>query len=414
MANRFLRGKAGNIAMLWALCIIPIMAVIGMAVDLNRSKNARLHVQDSLDAAVLAAAKLMQTKGETADVDQQVIDMFRADMKQIGLEVECDNPVTTKSVNDRTLVAKVDCDLENKIMPIFGNNDQKFSRTSKAAYSINKLEVSFMFDVSGSMKGQKLTDLKSSAKDALDILFDLPSAATGDMRVGVTTFATAVNVGPYFEAVTNLSNPRTGLHDTNPNDAWPATSVTTSGTCVTERTGADAYAETPPSSGHWFNAKNDVCPVTSILPLTSNRSKVDTAVSALAADGLTAGHLGIAWSWYLLSPKWNAIWPAGSDALDYDTPALSKVAILMTDGEFNSRYEASNGPTTDQALKICNAMKAEGIQVYAVVFQAPTEAKDLMTKCASPGSFYAAESAADLKNAYKSIAVRISRLRIAS
>lgn len=414
MAKGFTRARGGNVAVLFALAILPIMAVIGFAVDLNRSKNARLHTQDALDAAVLAAAKLMQTKGDIADVDGQVTDMFKANMKQIGMELTCANPVTTKSISDRTLSAKVDCDLETRIMPMFGTDELKFSRVSKAAYSINKLEVAFMFDVSGSMKGTKLTDLKKSAKDALDILFDLPAAATGDLRVGITSFATSVNVGTHFEKVTNLKNPRTGLHDDNPNDKKAATSVTTSATCVTERDGADAYAETAPSSGHWILAKNDVCPVTPVVPLTSTRKTLDDNIAALTADGYTAGHLGIAWTWYMLSPKWNAIWPKGSDALAYETPSLNKVAILMTDGEFNSAYEKGNGTTSEQSLKLCDAMKAQGVEVFAVVFQAPKEAKDLMTKCASPGSFYAAENGAELQKAYKSIAVRISRLRIAA
>jgi hypothetical protein len=98
----------------------------------------------------------------------------------------------------------------------------------------------------------------------------------------------------------------------------------------------------------------------------------------------------------------------------YDTPALSKVAILMTDGEFNSAYESGNGKTTEQALKLCDGMKKQGIAVYAVVFKAPKAAKELMTECASPGNFFAAESGDDLDKAYKAIAVRISRLRLAS
>jgi len=414
MGPRFIRARGGNVAMLWALFVIPILGVVGMAVDLNRSKNAHLHVQDSLDAAVLAAAKLMQTKGDSTDVDQQVADMFKADMKEIGLELTCEDPVSTKNVSDRTLSATVACDLETKIMPIFGTDDLKFSRTSKAAYSINKLEVSFMFDVSGSMKGQKLADLKASAKNALDILFDLPSAATGDLRVGVVPFATSVNAGTYFQEATNLSNPRSGKHDTNPNDGKSADMVTTSATCVTERKGSHAYSEEPPSSGRYFGAENDICPSTAILPLTNKRADIDARIASLVADGLTAGHIGIGWTWYELSPEWNAFWPTASRPMAYDTPALSKVAILMTDGEFNSAYEKGNGSTQDQALKICAGMKAQGIQVFAVVFQAPAAAKDLMTTCASAGSFYAAENASDLDKAYKAIAVRISRLRIAS
>ncbi len=337
-----------------------------------------------------------------------------ADMKQIGVDLTCDTPIVTKSVSAKTLEASVGCDLETRIMPIFGTDEVKFTRRSKAAYSINKLEVAFMFDVSGSMAGQKLHDLKSAAGKGLDVLFDLPVAATGDMRVAMSTFSTSLNAGSYFHAATQLTNPRTGIHLTNPTKPSSAVSVTTSATCVTERTGAEAFSDAPPGPGAWIKAQNDVCPLSSILPLTASRSTIDTAVNGLVAGGQTAGHLGIAWTWYLLSPRWAAIWPSAAQPRAYDTPALSKVAILMTDGEFNTAYESGNGDVSTQALALCGAMKDAGVDVFAITFQAPAAAKALMTKCASVGSFYAAENATELDAAYKSIAVRISKLRIAS
>jgi Flp pilus assembly protein TadG len=410
----FVRARGGNVAVLTALGLLPILAVIGFAVDMSRAKNARLHAQDALDAAVLSATKLMQTDGETADVDTQVADMFVADMKQLGVDLACDKPVVTKSVSAKTLEATVACDLETRIMPIFGTDDVKFSRYSKAAYSINKLEVAFMFDVSGSMAGQKLADLKTAAGKGLDVLFDLPVAAAGDMRVAMSTFSTSLNAGSYFKAATNLTNPRIGVHLNNPTKPSSAVAVTTNATCVTERTGGDAFTDAAPGAGAWIRAQNDVCPVSSILPLTAKRSDINTAIDGLVASGQTAGHIGIAWSWYLLSPQWASIWPTASAPESYDTPELTKVAILMTDGEFNTAYESGNGDVSTQALSLCGAMKAKGIQVFAITFQAPAVAKTLMTKCASAGSFYAAENATELEAAYKSIAVRISKLRIAS
>ncbi|MDZ4759480.1 MAG: pilus assembly protein TadG-related protein [Alphaproteobacteria bacterium] len=408
------RRISGNVAMLYALGIVPILTVVGFAVDLNRSNNARLHVQEALDAAVLSAAKMMQTEGESAAVDQQVLDLFVANLEQIGVEIACDAPVVVKSTITRSVDGSVDCDLETRIMSIFGTDQMEFTRVSRASYSINKLEVAFMFDVSGSMAGSKLVDLKLAAGEGFDILFDLPVAASGDMRVGITTFATALNAGSYFEAVTNLTNPRIGPSDPNPNSNPPATMVTTSGTCVTERPGGEAFTDAPPASGQYIPAQNDFCPVSSIVALTDDRAEVDAAVDALVANGYTAGHIGIAWTWYVLSPAWAAIWPGDSDPMAYDTPSLSKVAVLMTDGEFNSSYEASNGNTQTQARALCDAMKAQGVQIFSIAFDAPAAAEAMMTYCASPGSFYSADNGAELQAAYQAIAVRISRLRIAS
>ena len=59
-------------------------------------------------------------------------------------------------------------------------------------------------------------------------------------------------------------------------------------------------------------------------------------------------------------------------------------------------------------------MKAAGIIVFTVGFDLDSQtAKDLMTQCASGPSYaYIASDGAALKEAFRSIAINISRLRI--
>ena len=60
----------------------------------------------------------------------------------------------------------------------------------------------------------------------------------------------------------------------------------------------------------------------------------------------------------------------------------AKIAILMTDGEYNTQYDvngintdrtpgagaAANGTSATQAKALCTGMKAKGIEVYTVGF----------------------------------------------
>lgn len=184
--------------------------------------------------------------------------------------------------------------------------------------------------------------------------------------------------------------------------------------CVTERTGAQAYTDASPISAPVgrYNAGNNTvdnyssdgeCWVAGralpeIVPLTSSRSTLDSFFTNATAGGATPGHIGTAWAWYMLSPEWNSVWPAASQPVAYGTTNVMKVAVLMTDGEYNIHYASETA--RNQALNLCQAMKDKGITVYTVGFgfaegtvassTGTTEqrAKDLLQRCASNTSTY--------------------------
>ena len=98
---------------------------------------------------------------------------------------------------------------------------------------------------------------------------------------------------------------------------------------------------------------------------------------------------------------------------DKTTPKLLKAMILMTDGMFNKEYESGNGKSADQALKLCANMKAKGIAVYTIGFQAPADALAILAACASsPSHFFDANDGAQLNATFKDIANRLTSLRI--
>ena len=148
-------------------------------------------------------------------------------------------------------------------------------------------------------------------------------------------------------------------------------------------------------------------------PLTSNRQPLDDYITALAAGGNTAGHLGVAWGWYTIAPSWSSIWPSTSTPLAYDEPDSAKALVLMTDGEFNTVGDSSNGSSTWQAKQLCDKAKAAGVRIYSVAFQAPEAGRDVLEYCSSGSEyFFRPESGQELQDAYQSIASSISDLRI--
>ncbi len=257
-----------------------------------------------------------------------------------------------------------------------------------------------MLDVSGSMAGSKIADLKLAARDLIDIM--LPQDKPHENKVAIAPFSTAVNAGGLAGRVSDGTDSR--------GRSYPGRHTT----CVTERPGANAFNDAPPSATR-LRRRSASCPDAAVQPLTNDIETLENVIDDLDADGYTAGHLGIAWAYYLLSPNWAPMFPGDGDPVAYTDEGVRKVAILMTDGMFNNFYETSNGASVTQARALCDNMKSKGITVFTVGFQVPDDVVPTLQYCAtSPKHWYPAEDGAALRKTFKDIANRLNGLRLSS
>jgi Flp pilus assembly protein TadG len=212
-------------------------------------------------------------------------------------------------------------------------------------------------------------------------------------------------------------------------------------TCTSERD-TNTFTDTAPSTtalGYNYPSGSNGCLATQILPLTSDRATLHAKVNALVAEGSTAGHLGLAWGWYMISPNFAYLWPTDSKPRAYGAEHLIKAVIFMTDGVFNTPYcsgviaadatsgsggasthincNATNGASRAQAEQLCDAIKtpANKTLLYTVGFDLAADESSLnfLRDCAtSPEYFFQADNGADLTIAFQSIASSLSELRI--
>lgn len=213
-------------------------------------------------------------------------------------------------------------------------------------------------------------------------------------------------------------------------------------TCVTERTGADAWTDKSPSSapvGFNYPSTSNPCPGSDnvILPLTSNKTALHDHIDDMEITGSTAGHMGAAWGWYMLSPQFGYLFPESSRPGAYNTRSLFKISVFMTDGDFNTAYcngviandstsgsgssndhincSATNGTSYQQARAYCQAMKDNGIIIYTIGFEVGsiTAAQNLLRDCAtSPSHAYFASGSDELREVFRAIARSINEVRL--
>jgi hypothetical protein len=344
------------------------------------------------------------------------------------------------------------------------------ARLQVGANAGQSVEVSLMLDVTGSMAGSKINDLKAAAKDFIDIVV-WQDQSEYTSKVALVPFGEVVNLGTPALADSVRGNLRTDtcLTKQSPCTSWllgePATwyefpkangngsahsTFKVSDRCVTERIGGSAYNDDAPDSatkkvGPAYLSNRDAAgncgdmvvssgdpEINSVQSLTSDKDLLKRRIDKLAIGSGTAGHLGTAWAWYMLSPNWGYLWPAAGQPKPYGADKLIKYAILMTDGEYNTMYcngahaknsngadincNATNGQSYTQARTLCTNMKAKGITVYTVGFAlggSGSNSYQTLQQCASsPDKFFNAEDGAELRLSFRAIALEVAKLSL--
>ena len=512
---RFRRDRAASVAAIFALSLIPLVALIGLAVDFGRAYKVHAQTQSALDAAALAAGRASQTAATnkvTAASTAATAYFNQAKSKDVVSTTLQFSPNSNNTAFVVTATSWVKTPFLSVLKLLFNtggaagapgacqsNGFGCVTLTTTATAALcpsdacegssggSNVEVALMLDVTGSMCSpcSKIDALKGAAKDLIDIvIWDDQSKFTS--KIALAPFADAVNVGTALApqvrgSVTENTRQTAQVLDLSSQSSQPTSrwihfkrpnngnvggcrsdddtcNWQISDKCVTERIGAQRYidaspAQAPVGKGYFGTDSGSRCAVgqsndaevNTIQPLTSDKTTLKRRIDKLATGGSTAGHLGTAWTWYLLSPNWNSLFPGGSAAGSYSNlsklnakgkPELRKIAVLMTDGDYNINYckgveakdsdqspdincNSENKKSVDQAKALCKAMKdplndkKNLIEVFVVGFQVSNAAKSLLEDCATDKNhYYDALDAAGLQAAFRDIALKIVTLRL--
>ncbi len=410
LLKRYRKAEEGTIAIIFALTMSVLVMVAGLAIDVGRVMHASSKMSSALDAAVLSAAKSLREGSLTDDDVRRVAERF-FQLNFLGSGVTYTDVGEVQVAIDRvknSISLSVSGQVPTVFARIAGIDQFTVPHTATAIYESSDIELALQLDVTGSMRGSRLADLKLAVNDLLDIM--LPDeGTTNKVRVGLAPFSAGVNAGPYAASVSD-GRSRDG--------------------CVYERRNmADQASEAPAIGPLSLKARSDLtgsiqaCPTNAqIVALSDSKSTLRSTVDAYRDGGTTAGHLGTAWAWYLLSPDWSSVWPSASRPAPYRDGKTIKAVVLMTDGIYNTIGGVNGGDssaTADRAasiaLETCRAMRDQGIRVYAIGFQAPTAALATLRECANAaGRFFDAVDGVQLRNAFRAIATELNNLRLSS
>jgi Flp pilus assembly protein TadG len=403
-SRTFSSDERGVVAILFGLSVMVLVLLIGIAVDQARVYHSTSKLAAAADAAALAAGRAMLdgnfTDAEIAAIGEK---FFSENLSANRDFTDVHGVRVIPNQMESTIRVEIDADVPMTFTRVAGFNAVSTPTNSITSFEPADLELGMALDITGSMAGRKLDDLKDAAKDLIEVL--LPGGEQPNkVRIGLAPYAASVQLGPYADATSGGAS-RDG--------------------CVRERTGASPYSDATPDTGSYYAAggrpididategrQGYACPSSPIVPLTEDKDALTRSIDSYDARGATAGHIGAQWAWNLVSPNFKTVWPAASEPVAYDDGKTTKAVILMTDGIFNISY--ANDRSAAQALSICSALGANNVKVYTVAFEAPTSAKTLLEDCAEAagGEFFDATDGEALRSAFLSIAKNLNDLRL--
>ena len=353
VARRFARAEDGVLMIFGLFVLLVMMMAAGLAVDTIRHERERARTQATLDRAVLAAADLRQT----LTPQEVVADYF----VKAGLSDRLGEVDALTSLNHKQVTASTAFDVPTMLLHMVGVDTLGVATTARAEERVTDVEISLVLDVSGSMGWHnRLTNLRRAATEFVTTV--MPEVDRGQDR-GVTTvslvpYATSVNVGGDLMALYNVNRVHTHsncvlFQDADYNDAAlpPSRPLT-------------QYEHFDPGNGGYsgynpYQIAKPLCPRAAasgqrernaLIPLSTDRAALTSAIANLEADNSTETDAGMRWGIAMLDPQTRPVVDAlvaqgrvGPSAsgrpLAYRAEDSLKVAVLMTDGEPQAPFD---------------------------------------------------------------------------
>ncbi len=267
----FNRDTSGSIAIVFAISILIVLSLTGLAVDYGRALLVRSQLQAATDAAALNAVRTLSATA--ASRQQAALASFNA--TYTGQSAFVNGAITpTVSVAGGTVTVGVSASVPTTLASLLTINQMDVSVQSTAQTTSGKqLELAMMIDLTGSMgavRGSqtKIAALKDAAADLLSILFPGGASSSDSVRVAVAPFADYVNAGPYASAATGLPTLGTYNNLTNLKSTKQSTFRGTYTGAIGGTAGSQCGATSPTSSAAGATFANGHCSVSSSPPST--------------------------------------------------------------------------------------------------------------------------------------------------
>lgn len=409
IVKRFSLDKRGVTGVLFSVSLVPMIGLLAVAVDYSNASRTRQQLQQAVDSTATALAKdtdlLLLTPAQLNARASTYAQSVSGGLNISGMTVDA-----SADANDVRVVAAGNVPLT--FAGVLGQSSLAINASVTVERTkIKNYEIALALDNTGSMNGNKITQLKLAVKALATFMAD-KTKNPGTTKISLVPFARFVRTDTAWMPNSLLASvPTTG---------WDG--------CVTDRTQPYDVGDSAPVAGSadtlypiqanqwvwngwsWVQQLTQIScgSLSKITPLTDNMDAIKTAADAMVATGNTNVPIGLAWAWHSLSniePMTTASPPS--------TQNLQRVIIALTDGNnTENRWGSNSGGAIDARMaQICSNIKAAGIVLY-MVRVIDGNATALQNCATSPTHYYNVTNADQLTPVFEQIATSLSKMRI--
>lgn len=272
--RRLRRDAAGNVFAMTAAAVVPMIGVVGGAVDASRLYLTKTRLQSACDSAVLAGRKAMSTTVYTSAAQARANSMFAFNFQDADYGTT-GTGFTSSADSNGKVSGTVTTTVPMTLMKIFGYQSSDLTVSCSADIQIPNIDIVFVLDVTGSMGETingtaKIDAMKTAAKNfytTLDNQLKASGANAGQIRYGFVPYSQAVNVRELFKSTPDSAKgelPLTALVNTMVGESRVANFEATGGG------GANAYIEDTATAPKTYDQVYDASAFETIEPYSDH------------------------------------------------------------------------------------------------------------------------------------------------
>lgn len=438
-----------------SLILVPLIVLLGGAVDLMRYASVKSEIQGAIDSGILDIARV----DNFADPEVLVKEYIAANADPALVDASKVDVVVQKTVDESGTEVSVASSYEmpTYFMHLIGIKTLKTETISGGKQEWQAVEVSLVVDISSSMNNNRLANLEAASNEFIDLI--LTDDVLDITSISLVPFGGTVKLPDYMKRLVDPAGEDTN-DDTDYRDGhrWHGCIELRPEDFSDDDFGDDETYQIVPH--FWkFRNFNPWCPEdgNESIFLSNDRTELKNLVSRFSRSDGTGMDIGAAFGLKALSP--NLRGKLGGDFSDrpsaYNDGVL-KVLVMMTDGGItnqarprnvgcirarnnqlrynttrlcdaqlyastdptnpysNSGNSHSSGRAVSYFESICDEAKSHNILIYTVGFEIRSGSRQdqYLRECATSISHYYFVESTDIVAAFESIAANINSVRL--
>ncbi|MXP09511.1 hypothetical protein GRI68_04905 [Altererythrobacter halimionae] len=192
--RRLWGNQSGNVYVIGAAAIFPMLAMVGGAVDLSRASMAKSQLQSACDAGVLAGRRALARTGSWGSGEKgKAQKMFGVNYESADFSASDTVFTPTRNADDDVL-GTATTKVPTLIMHMFNYKNFELSVSCMAELQISNTDIMFVLDTTGSMgTSNKIGALRQAVKDFHETLAKATSDPGTRVRYGFVPYSVSVN-----------------------------------------------------------------------------------------------------------------------------------------------------------------------------------------------------------------------------